>query len=279
MMLARNVRIVCGCLALSLGGACVDKDDDVTVVNTVVDAAVDPSSTLDGAAPVADAGNIDGGFTNPLIDAALGDAAHGDGSLREAGTAANTSFFVTSQRSPTGNLGGLVGADARCQALAAVAGLRRKFRAFLSVERDPDNNGMPTHARDRIGSGPWYNARGVLIASDLTGLLALKGNVELFVDEYGQPINGQWAGSPRPNEHDILTGSDSEGRVMANLTCADWTSNSETLSAQVGHSDGLGPNMDTSMGRDSWLSAHANGGCHDTSPRGGAGRIYCFAVE
>ena len=100
---------------------------------------------------------------------------------------------------------------------------------------------------------------------------------ELFVNEHGLPINGQWPGSPIPNEHDILTGSTADGRVAAGLTCADWTSGAETVAAQVGHSDGMGPNQSTAGSLSSWNSAHANQNCANTAPRGGAGRIYCFA--
>ena len=188
------------------------------------------------------------------------------------------SFFVTSTTSPTGNLGGLRGADSRCQMLAAAAGRgQRTWRAYLSVERDPDNGNAATDARSRIGSGPWYNAAGTLVAQDLNALHALKGDAALFLDERGQRIAGQWPGSPRPVEHDILTGSTADGRVMPGMTCADWTSSASTVAGQVGHSDGLGPGGDPSGNFGSWNSSHANQNCADTAPRGGAGRIYCFA--
>jgi len=115
-------------------------------------------------------------------------------------------FFVTSAKSKTGNLGGLAGADKICQTLATAVGQGDKtWRAYLSVERDPANNNKPTNARDRIGNGPWFNANGLMVGKDLTDLHERKGNPILFVDERGQPVPGAWPGSPKPNEHDILT--------------------------------------------------------------------------
>src|SRR5262245_36127360 len=188
------------------------------------------------------------------------------------------SFFVTSAKSTTGNLGGLRGADSLCQNLASAAGVGNKtWRAYLSVERDADNGNRPTDARSRIGNGPWFNAKGSLVANNLTELHARKGDSTVFVDERGQPINGQWTGSPAPVEHDIMTGSAADGTLLRGMTCADWTSDSATLQAQVGHSDGFGPNQDTSGALSSWNSAHLNQNCSNTAPRGGAGRIYCFA--
>ena len=188
------------------------------------------------------------------------------------------SFFVTSATSMTGNLGGLRGADNRCQTLAAAAGAGNKtWRAYLSVERDADNDNRPTDARSRIGTGPWFNAKGVMVAGSVAELHARKGDATLFIDEKGQQINGQWMGSPSPVEHDIMTGSMADGTLLAGFTCGDWTSDSSTTFGQVGHSDGLGPNGDTSGALSSWNSAHANQNCANTAPRGGAGRIYCFA--
>ena len=188
------------------------------------------------------------------------------------------SFFVTSTTSVTGNLGGLAGADATCQRLAAAVGQgSRTWRAYLSVERDAANGNQPTSARDRIGNGPWYNASQVLVANNIAQLHVRAGDAAIFVDERGQRINGQWTGSPGPVQHDILTGSNADGSLLAGSTCADWTSDSGTLSAQVGHSDGMGPNQSTAGALSSWNSAHASLSCADTAPRGGAGRFYCFA--
>jgi hypothetical protein len=195
-------------------------------------------------------------------------------------TGSTLSFFVTSAKSTTGNLGGLRGADTLCQNLANAAGAgNKRWRAYLSVERDADNGNRPTDARSRIGGGPWVNAKGAVVASSLAELHARRGDSTVFVDEHGQPINGQWAGSPSPVEHDILTGSNADGTLMAGFTCGDWTSDSAALQAQVGHSDGLGPNGDTSGTLSSWNSAHANQNCANTAPRGGAGRVYCFAAN
>ena len=188
------------------------------------------------------------------------------------------SVFVTSAKSTTGNLGGIRGADALCQTLATTAGFGTKtWRAYLSIERDPDNGNRPADARSRIGAGPWQNANGIVVARDLTELHARKGDAAVFVDERGQRIPGQWTGSPTPVEHDIMTGSTSEGTLLTGQTCEDWTSSATTATAQVGHADGLGPNGDTSGALASWSSAHANQNCSNTAPRGGAGRIYCFA--
>lgn len=193
-------------------------------------------------------------------------------------TGRTTSFFVTSATSVTGNLGGLAGADATCLRLAAAAGHGgTNWRAYLSVERDAANNNQPTHARDRIGTGPWHNANRVLIANNLAELHSRTGDATLFVNEQGLPVNGQWTGSPAPIEHDIMTGSLADGTVAAGLTCGDWLSSSASAVGQVGHSDGLGPNQSTAGALSSWNSAHANQNCSNTAPRGGAGRFYCFA--
>src|SRR5262245_51315009 len=187
-------------------------------------------------------------------------------------------FFVSSATSVSGNLGGLAGADATCQRLAAAVGQGSKtWRAYLSVERDASNNNQPTFARDRIGIGPWQHVNNVVVAHNLTELHARSGDAAVFVDEHGQRINGQWTGSPSPVQHDIMTGSNADGTLMPGFTCADWTSASPAFVGQVGHSDGLGPGQSTAGALASWNSAHANQNCANTAPRGGAGRIYCFA--
>jgi len=190
------------------------------------------------------------------------------------------SLFVSSAKHKTANLGGLRGADRICQELATAVGLGNKtWRAYLSAERDPDNGNKPTDARSRIGTGPWTNARGAVVAKDLGELHARKGDVDVFLDERGQRVPGNWPDSPKPTEHDILTGSTADGRVMAGKTCNDWTSDASDQQAQVGHSDGLGPGGDPSGRYSVWNSAHDNGSCANTAPRGGAGRIYCFAAK
>jgi hypothetical protein len=193
-------------------------------------------------------------------------------------TGSTMSFFVSSRTSVTGNLGGLRGADAICQSLGATAGQGAKtWRAYLSVERDADNGNQPTNARSRIGAGPWHNAAGAMVAANLTELHARTGDAAVFLDERGQRINGQWPNSPSPVEHDILTGSNADGTLLAGATCSDWTSDAATATGQVGHSDGLGPGGSTAGALSSWNSAHTTQNCSNTAPRGGAGRIYCFA--
>lgn len=225
-----------------------------------------------------DAGADDdaGAITGAGGAGAGGAAAGGAGS---ASGAPRLSFFVSSQKNMTGNLGGLAGADARCQTLAAAVGAGDQvWHAYLSVAMDAANGNMPVHARDRIGSGPWFNAKGVMVAANLTELHARTGNADVFLDESGSKINGQWEGSPTPIEHDVLTGTTPEGMLMQGMTCQDWTSTSMDTAAQVGHSDGLGPGRNGMPPYSSWNSSHANRGCGDTAPAGGAGRIYCFAM-
>jgi hypothetical protein len=209
-----------------------------------------------------------------VIAASCGD----DDEMPTSPSGSSMSFFVTSATSTTGNLGGLAGADATCQRLASAVGQgSRTWRAYLSVERDPANGNQPTHARDRIGTGPWLNANRSVVANTVAELHARTGDASVFLDERGQRINGQWTGSPTPNEHDILTGSNADGTVAAGLTCADWTSAAANVTARVGHSDGFGPNQSTAGTFSSWNSAHANQSCANTAPGGGAGRFYCFA--
>jgi hypothetical protein len=214
-----------------------------------------------------------------LVTFVLASACSGDSSSPSSPSASNPlSFFVTSATSTTGNLGGLAGADATCQRLAAAVGQGNRFwHAYLSAERDTANGNQAVNARDRIGIGPWHNAAGTLVANNLTELHARTGDAALFVDERGQRINGQWTGSPTPNQHDIMTGSNADGTLMRGFTCADWTSGSASDLGQVGHSDGMGPNQSTAGALASWNSAHSNQNCADTAPRGGGGRFYCFA--
>ena len=215
-------------------------------------------------------------FSRAMIVAAWFSAAACAGDSGTTPSQPGPRFFVSSTTSVTGNLGGLAGADARCQSLASAVGLgTRTWRAYLSVERDA--NGNRVDARSRIGQGPWANVKGGIVANSLAELHSRRGDFQVFVDERGQSINGQWPGSPSPVQHDILTGSNADGTLMPGFTCADWTSDSASAVAQVGHSDGLGPGGDTSGALSSWNSSHANQNCSNTAPRGGAGRIYCFA--
>jgi hypothetical protein len=228
----------------------------------------DDDSPADGGDP----GHGDHGDDHAKTDSGSGED--------DAGAKPELSFFVSSDTSKTGNLGGLAGADERCNKLAKAAGSKAKFAAYLSAEKNETGEDQPVDARDRIGKGPWYNAKGELLAKDVEALHALpSGNADVFLTETGDKINGQWEGSPTPNEHDVLTGSDAEGKLRAGFTCQSWTSEAMSDIAQVGHSDGLGPMRNPDPPYNSWNSSHENGGCNDTAPRGGAGHIYCFAVE
>jgi hypothetical protein len=216
--------------------------------------------------------------SNGAHDDDSGHAADSGHAHDAAAGSSKLSFFVSSDTSMTGDLGGLAGADARCAQLAKDAGASgATWHAYLSIEKDAA--GKPVDARDRIGKGPWYNAKGVLLAQDLAALHARTGDAEVFLDEHGEKINGQWPGSPMPVEHDVLTGSGPEGTLLAGTTCADWTSAEPSVVAQVGHTDGLGPSQNPNPPYSSWNSAHANAGCDNTVPRGGAGRLYCFAID
>jgi hypothetical protein len=211
----------------------------------------------------------------------------------QAAPSAMANFFVSSEKNMTGDLGGLAGADQRCQTLAAAVGLGGKtWHAYLSVEHNPVTTGPVANAHDRIGAGPWYNVKGALLAANLAALHARTGDPALFLDENGNMINGQWTASPAPLEHDILTGSNADGTVAVGKTCADWTSTQGPSNtpdggtfpvARVGHADGFGPGCNTTPAPPndvtSWNSAHDNAGCDNTVPRGGAGRIYCFAIN
>ncbi len=215
----------------------------------------------------------------PLVSVCiLASTCGGDGGPLSPTLQGPVTFFVTSTTSTTGNLGGIRAADAACQRLAFAAGHgRRVWRAYLSAESDPANGNRPTDARSRIGNGPWFNANGDKVAGDLAELHARRGDASIFLNERGERINGQWTGSPAPNQHDILTGSTADGTLMPGMTCADWTSDSAALRTQVGHSDGFGPNQNTAGALSSWNAAHLNQSCANTAPGGGAGRFYCFA--
>ncbi|WP_455219894.1 hypothetical protein [Kaarinaea lacus] len=196
------------------------------------------------------------------------------------------SFFVTSIGGGDGaNYGGLEGADAHCQKLATEAGAGGKtWHAYLSTSgkidfKIPDNNVAAIHARDRIGKGPWFNAKGELIARDVDHLHSGNNiNKEIALSEKGNPIKGR---GDKPNEHDILTGSRADGTAFApftDTTCNGWTSNGEG-SAVVGHHDLVGPTRDNWS--KSWNFAHQSRGCSEDNLKvtGGAGLLYCFAVN
>jgi len=194
-------------------------------------------------------------------------------------------FFVTSVGSGKGaDLGGLTGADAHCQRLASAAGGGSKtWRAYLSAPGafpSAGNPGTPSvNARDRIGNGPWYNAKGSLIANDLAHLHnGNKLSKDTALDERGNVVKGR---GDNPNEHDMLTGSRADGTAFApqtDTTCKAWTSSGDG-SAIVGHHDRIGPlpeNWATS-----WNFSHQSAGCSQEAlvRTGGAGRFYCFATN
>jgi hypothetical protein len=194
------------------------------------------------------------------------------------------SFFVSSTGSGKGaDLGGLAGADALCQKLAASAGAGGKtWRAYLSAPGAFPSQANPqgvasVNARDRIGSGPWYNAKGELIARDLGHLHnGNQINKDTALDEKGNPVKGR---GDTPNEHDILTGSRADGTAFApqtDTTCKAWTSSTDG-SAIVGHHDRIGP-LPENWAK-SWNFSHQSAGCSQEAlvRTGGSGRLYCFA--
>jgi len=185
------------------------------------------------------------------------------------------SFFVTSTGNGEGaNFGGLEGADKHCQTLADAAGAsQRRWRAYLSTSAVGATPAVD--ARDRIGSGPWRNARGDVIANDVNELHAANNlTKQTALTEKGEVMNGR---GDTPNQHDILTGSTPDGRATE-ATCNNWTSSSNG-SAIVGHHDRSG--LDESAPAKSWNSSHPSRACSDEALRstGGAGLLYCFAVN
>ncbi len=195
---------------------------------------------------------------------------------------ANMTFFVTSEGpGKGGDLGGLAGADAHCQKLAAAVGAGGKtWHAYLSSATASTNPGATVNARDRIGRGPWQNAKGVVIATSVDDLHSDGNKIskESGLTEKGTIVNGV---GDTPNQHDMLTGSGMDGRALpdnVNLTCNNWTS-SQYGSAIVGHVDRRG-NADTVF-QHSWNSAHMSRGCTqpDLIATGGNGLFYCFATN
>ena len=186
---------------------------------------------------------------------------------------AKMSFFVTSVGSGKGaDLGGLKGADAHCASLAEAAGVTGKsWAAYLSTS--------DTDARDRIGKGPWVNAKGVKIADDVASLHGDANGItkQTALNEKGQVVNGR---CDKPNRHDMLTGSKPDGTKIADQTCGDWTMSGAEGAAMMGHHDRTG--LDDSAAAKSWNSSHASrGGCSQEALKGtgGDGLFYCFATN
>jgi hypothetical protein len=188
------------------------------------------------------------------------------------------SFFVTSAGPGNGaNLGGLAGADKQCQTLAAAAGAgNRTWRAYLSAAAAA---GQPAvNAKDRIGKGPWMNAKGVVVAKSVEDLHSDANNIkkDTALTEKGTPVNGV---GDTPNQHDILTGSQADGTLQTgDAPCGNWTSASDgTGSANLGHVDRTGRGATGS----SWNAAHPSRGCSQQNlvATGGNGYLYCFAAN
>jgi len=209
------------------------------------------------------------------IGSAIAQPAHAQG--------AGTTFFLTSTGIGNGgNLGGLAGADNYCQTLAQAAGAGAKtWRAYLSTQAA---DGAPAvNARDRIGKGPWQNAKGVVIAKDVAELHGVNNLTKpTALSEKGDVINGR---GDTPNRHDVLTGSQPDGAAFAagdDRTCKNWTSSTQG-SGFVGHSDRIGLRDDDAS--KSWNSSHPSrgpdGGCSqaDLKSTGGDGLLYCFAAN
>ncbi len=189
------------------------------------------------------------------------------------------SFFITSSGLGDGaNLGGLAGADKHCQALAQSVGAgKRNWHAYLSTSATGSQPAV--NARDRIGKGPWHNAKGVLVARNIDELHSGNQiNKQTALNEKGEIVNGR---GDKPNMHDILTGSDSQGMAFPggqDTTCGNWTKNGDG-SAQVGHHDRQG--LNDKPPALSWNHAHPSRGCSQDGLRssGGNGYFYCFATR
>jgi len=194
--------------------------------------------------------------------------------------AAAMTFFITSSGPGKGaDLGGLTGADAQCQKLAQAVGATGKtWRAYLSTQGQGAVN-----AKDRVGKGPWQNAKGVVVAKDVPELHGTNNlTKQTALSEKGEVINGR---GDTPNRHDILTGSQADGTAFTGAddrTCGNWTSSTQGA-AMLGHSDRTG--LDESAPAKSWNASHPSrgveGGCSqaDLKSTGGDGLLYCFAVN
>ena len=195
----------------------------------------------------------------------------------EAMAKSGLTFFVTSKGSGKGaDFGGLEGADRHCQALATAAGAGdHVWHAYLSTQ-----GAGAVSARERIGKGPWRNAKGVVIANDVAELHGKNNlNKQTALTEKGEVVNGL---GDTPNRHDIMTGSRPDGTAFGggdDMTCGNWTKSGEG-SAMLGHHDRTGTNPDP-VANVSWNSSHKSRGCSDPglASTGGAGYLYCFATN
>jgi hypothetical protein len=217
-------------------------------------------------------------LTLPVVIAAVTLASTPSSSPRPTFAQQDMSFFITRVGSGDGaNLGGLAGADKHCATLAEAAGVKGKtWHAYLSQQAV--GGATAINARDRIGKGPWKNAKGVVVATSVDDLHsdANRLSKENSLTEKGAVVNGR---GDTPNMHDVLTGSTLDGRVQpgdGDSTCSNWTSSAATGSALLGHHDRQGGGANPT----SWNSAHASRGCGQDNLRatGGAGLFYCFAV-
>lgn len=194
---------------------------------------------------------------------------------------ADMTFFVTSSGSGKGaDLGGVAGADQLCQTLAQAAGAGTKtWRAYLSTQASGGSTAV--NARDRIGRGPWQNARGVIVAKDVAELHGSNSlTKQTALTEKGDVVNGR---GDNPNTHDIITGSQPDGTAFssgADQTCGNYTKSGSEGAVMLGHSDRTG--LDETPPAKSWNSSHSSrGGCSQDALRstGGAGLLYCFAAN
>lgn len=193
---------------------------------------------------------------------------------------ADMKFFVTSVNpGKGGDLGGLAGADRYCKSMAQGAGAKAQdWHAYLSTQATATEKAV--NARDRIGKGPWANAKGVVIAKSVDDLHSANNNLtkQTALDEKGNVVNGR---GDTPNRHDMLTGSQPDGTAFAagdDKTCGNWTS-SDAGSAMLGHHDRMG--LDDSAPAKSWNSSHPSRACNMPAlvATGGAGLFYCFAAD
>jgi hypothetical protein len=229
------------------------------------------SSGMDAAAK--DAAGADAGAAADT--ATTGDTGAGSGDAAAGAASAKMSFFITSETSMTGNLGGVMMADAKCARLAMAAGVTGKtWKAYLSTTMES--------ARSRIGMGPWFNFKGEMVAATLMQLHeegGMKNNLtqDTSLTDKGGIVPGRTVKPPgsNANEHDILTGSNMDGSLKMGSNCTDWTS--AMGDSWVGHGDRMGTQADPNIAM-SWNSAHG-GMCANTTPGGGAGRFYCFATN